>query len=87
MRLRKHSLERVGHSASSVSGENHRIGVCAPLVCREFHAQPDLPHSCAGTEWTEADFGGARAADEPWGVKVEDVARRVKCAARRAKRL
>jgi hypothetical protein len=80
-------LEMAGHSASGVSGKPHRMVVCAPLVCREFHAQPDLPHSCAGTNWAEADFGVARAADEPRSVQVEDVARRVECAARRAKRM
>jgi hypothetical protein len=68
-------------------GNTHKTVVYAPLVRRKFHAQPDPPHSRAGAEWAETDFGVARATDEPRGVQVEDVARRVKRAARRAKRL
>jgi hypothetical protein len=56
-----------------------------PLVCREFHAQPDFSLACAATDWTEANFGVAGAADEARGVKIESFARRVKCAAGRSK--
>jgi hypothetical protein len=60
---------------------------CAPLVCREFHAQPNFSHSCAGTDRAEADFGVARATYEARSVKIERVARRIECAAGGAKRM
>jgi len=54
------------------------------VVRRELHAQPDFTHSCTGTKGAEADFGVAGATDEAWGVKIEYVAGRVECAARRS---
>ena len=77
-----------GRTLCAVCGVRTRtrgMVLCIPLVCRELHAQPDFPLSRAGTDWTEANFGMARAADEARGVKIESVARRVKCAAGRPK--
>ena len=67
--------------------EDRQVERCAPLVCGEFHAEPDFPRSCAGTEGTEANFGVARATDEARGVKVKHVTWGINGATRRALKL
>ena len=50
---------KAGRCACGVRARTRVVVQCIPLICREFRAQPNFSPSCAGTDWTEANFGVA----------------------------
>ena len=86
-RIRENTRKKVRHLLRHVRKKERRgrVRQCVPLVCGEFHTEPDFPHSSAGAKGAKAHLSVTRAADKARGVKVKDVAWRVECAAGRAK--
>ena len=87
-RIREDTRKKVRHCVTRKKKEPRgRVRQCVPLVCGEFHAEPNFPHSSAGAKGAKAHLSVTRAADKARGVKVKHVAWGVERAAGRAKRL
>jgi hypothetical protein len=85
--IRKNMPKKVRHCARRKKQMNKKARQCTPLVCGEFHAEPEFPHSRAGADGTKPHLSVTRAADKARGVEVKDITWGVESAAGRAKRL